>query len=569
MIQILDGLWLNSLIGLGIIVLITLIDLGLVKRQTSVVMFLNQATFSGISILFGWPCIIYSVLCFALIIVVRYRHRYVFDEPLFDYSQRIFSLSAIFNKLKSTKKDEIIIGRITPVNKAEIKHNQRAIAVNDTLLSGATLITGSTGSGKTTGMKSIMKQAIHQGKPVVFVDYKGEVDILDDLEAYCNQLNIPYYEFSARRCTFCYDPLVNLNETGRVEALMNTRRWSADGADEHYKTSTQLVLQNVIHAYDEYRAKTNDTKNYLIGLRDFTYRYKPESNERDGFNTLVKQLEILLSSKSYEMFKEDKEIFSFEREAPFVICFSFISANKALANSLSSFIFQDIMDRGTRKHYNPKMLLCIDEFGTLDSSTLIKDLLEKGRSGGCQTIFSILDINQIAMNAGEYFVNAILGTINSFIIYAGATQTTADLLAGVQKYDNKGYSIMDLRKPYRGKPPTALMISKYPILSKRGNQEIYKIIPYIFKNTGAPVKPKKRVVKVSKNVEYEDTLEEAQQKQAAIFEASQSVPDDISDNVTMLNGVPIDVTPESLITPGESEYDPDKPTIISNIDDFI
>ena len=113
----------------------------------------------------------------------------------------------------------------------------------------------------------------------MFVDYKGEIDILDDLEKYCNQLDIPYYEFSARRCTFCYDPLVNLNETGRVEALMNTRRWSADGADEHYKTSTQLVLQNVIHAYDEYRAKTNDNKNYLVGLRDFTYRYKPESND--------------------------------------------------------------------------------------------------------------------------------------------------------------------------------------------------------------------------------------------------------------------------------------------------
>lgn len=568
MIQILDGLWLNSLIGLGIIVLITLIDLGLIKRQTSVVMFLNQATFSAISILFGWPCIIYSAVCFIIVLIFRYRHRYVFDEALFDYNQRIFSLSALFNKIRSNKKDEIIIGRIMPVNKNEIKHNQRAIAVNDTLLSGATLITGSTGSGKTTGMKSIMKQAIHQGKPVVFVDYKGEIDILDDLEKYCNQLDIPYYEFSARRCTFCYDPLVNLNETGRVEALMNTRRWSADGADEHYKTSTQLVLQNVIHAYDEYRAKTNDNKNYLVGLRDFTYRYKPESNERDGFNTLVKQLEILLSSRAQDMLKDDKEIFSFERETPFVICFSFISANKALANSLSSFIFQDIMDRGTRKHYNPKMLLCIDEFGTLDSSTLIKDLLEKGRSGGCQTMFSILDINQIAMNAGEYFVNAILGTINSFIIYAGATQTTADLLAGVQKYDNKGYSIMDLKKPYKGKPPTALMISKYPILSKRGNQEIYKIIPYIFKTKGAKPKKQPKMI-INKSIEYEDTLEEAQRKQEAAYQASLNHPDDISDNATMLNGIPIDIKPDSLTTPDETRYDPEQPTIISNIDDFI
>ena len=115
------------------------------------------------------------------------------------------------------------------------------------------------------------------------------------------------------------------------------------------------------------------------------------------------------------------------------------------------------MDRGTRKHYKDNLLLCIDEFGTLESSTIIKDLLEKGRSGGCQTVFSVLDINQIAMTSGEHFVNAILGTINNFIIHAGATQSTADLLAGVQKYD-KGYDIMSLRKPYKGKKPTCLLI---------------------------------------------------------------------------------------------------------------
>ena len=81
------------------------------------------------------------------------------------------------------------------------------------------------------------------------------------------------------------------------------------------------------------------------------------------------------------------------------------------------------------------------------------------------------------MNAGEHFVQAILGTINNYIIHAGATQSTAELLAGVQKYD-KGYDIMNLRKPYKGKKPTALFISKYPILTKRNNQEVYRVIPY-------------------------------------------------------------------------------------------
>ena len=329
----------------------------------------------------------------------------------------------------------------------------------------------------TTTIKTIIKQRIDEKKPVVFFDYKGEEDILDDIKAYTKGAGLPYYEFSARECNFTYDPFKNLNETGKVEALMNTRRWSMDGADEHYKTSMQLVIQNLVREYDTYRVEKDDNRNYIVGMYDFaTNYYRPQSNEREGYNNLIKSLEILLSSKATELFGDDPT-FTFEDDDAFVICFSFTSANKALANNISSFVYTDIMDRGTRSHYPDKLLLCIDEFGTLESSIIIKDLLEKGRSGGIQTIFSILDVNQIAMNAGEHFVQAILGTINNYIIHAGATQSTAELLAGVQKYD-KGYDIMNLRKPYKGKKPTALFISKYPILTKRNNQEVYRVIPY-------------------------------------------------------------------------------------------
>ena len=50
---------------------------------------------------------------------------------------------------------------------------------------------------------------------------------------------------------------------------------------------------------------------------------------------------------------------------------------------------------------------------------------------------------------------------------------------------------MSLRKPYKGKKPTALMISKYPIITKRNNQEVYRVIPY------------SKILKVKRsNVEY-------------------------------------------------------------------
>lgn len=468
----------KSLIGLVVLLVIACENMILCRKKTIPVILLDQGFFGVVCyFVFGWFTIIYSVLLIAFLMFIKYRN-HVSDSADLDYSGRIFSVSAVFNKLHRPK--ELVIGRVLPVNHNEIKYNMRAIELDNTILSGETFITGSTGSGKTTTMKTILKQRIDEGKPVVFFDYKGEDDILDEMKGFAEAAGLPYYEFSARDCTFTYDPFINLDETGKVEALMNTRRWSTDGADEHYKTSMQLAIQNLIRDYDSYRDEHSETTNYIAGLYKFAQSYRPQQNERDGFNNLQKSLEILLTSKAQLLFGNDPN-FTFEIDSPFVICFSFTSSNKALANQLSSFVFTDIMDRGTRRHYPDKLLLCVDEFGTLESSILIKDLLEKGRSGGVQTVFSILDVNQIAMNAGEHFVQAILGTINNYIIHAGATQQTAELLAGVQKFD-KSYDIMSLRKPYKGAigtfKPTALFISKYPIFNKKGTQEVYRIAPY-------------------------------------------------------------------------------------------
>lgn len=468
------NIWNQSIYGLIILAILTLVNLILIRRKTLPVMFIDHLFFTYISyIKFGWPTLIYSCLLFAFILFIRYKN-HMSDRADFDYTGRIFSISAVINSLHRPK--DLVIGTILPVNHNEIKYNMKKIELDNVILSGGTLITGSSGSGKTTTIKTIIKQRILDRRPVVFFDYKGEEDILDDIKQYCQEIGTPYYEFSSRSCTFTYDPFKYLNETGKVEALMNTRRWSADGADEHYKTSMQLVIQNLVRTYDSYREENNDTRNYIVGLYEYAQSYHPQSNERDGFNNLLKSLEILLTSKAIELF-QDNPSFSFEDDRVYVACFSFVSANKKLANTISSFVYTDIMDRGTRKHYKDNLLLCIDEFGTLESSTIIKDLLEKGRSGGCQTVFSILDINQISMTSGEHFTRSILGTINNYIIHAGATQQTAELLAGVQKYD-KGYDIMSLRKPYKGKKPTALLISKFPILSKKNNQDVYRIIPY-------------------------------------------------------------------------------------------
>lgn len=453
---------------------------------------------------------IFAVVIAGIVILVSYKFYLIREEKdVLSFDHKIASVQGVVNQLTPNPVDLVSVGRILPTHPKELKYNRKMISVDNRILSSGLLVSGSTGSGKTTTLLSIIRQKLEQGYPILFVDYKGDLEIVENLEQIAKQLGIDFFEYSSRGCNFKYDPFKNLNETGKVESLMNTRQWSANGADAHYKSSTQLVIQNVIRQYEKVHKEED---NYLVGLYQFALGYKADSQEREGHYTLLKQLEIILTSKASEMFTGDEKTFTFERETPFIIVFSFVSANKSLANALSSFIFQDVLDRAIRKPFTRNLLISVDEFGTIESPTLIKDLVEKGRSGGCQTILSILDLNQLAITTNEHFVQALLGTIDNFIIFAGATQKTAELLAGVQKYEGRDFSIMSLRKPYNRKPPTALFISKFPLVRKKGNQDTFRIEPYSHKvKTKIEVLPDIVEIKEDTEIVTENTTVENQE----------------------------------------------------------
>ena len=397
-----------------------------------------------------------------------------------NFRGKIYSLSGIWNSFKAKpSKKNLILGKIMPLRQEDIKYNNAPIKLTDTVLSSHTMILGTTGSGKTMLLKSMILQSLKQGHNVCWMDYKGELDILDTLKEAAEQLHIHYYEFSSRGCNFYYDPLVNLNETGKVEALLNTRLWSSDGADAHYKTSFQLCSQKLVRGYDAYRQETGDDSNYVAGLYKYSLTYKYQQSEKDGYLSIIKALEIILQSATSDIFDKAKKEFYFNDTEQYIVCFSFVSANKSLAASLSSFTLQDLMNTGTLDRFNTQIRLFIDEFGTLENSTIIKDLLEKGRSCGIACILALQDINQIAMNAGIFYVNSILGTIGNLVLFAGSTKQAAEIVGGVSQYDIDNL-IMGLRRPWKHKAPTCLLISKSPVMSDKSNHAVYRFIPYIY-----------------------------------------------------------------------------------------
>ena len=402
-----------------------------------------------------------------------------------NFNKKVYSLSLVKNELVSSFKQEgkgvRVVGKIEPYFKKHLKYNGKKILMDPVVACGVTLISGSSGSGKTEHVKSLIKQDLETGYSVAFFEYKGDQKLVREVREYAESLGVEVYVLSTDYVDFNYDPLKYLNSTGRVEALLNTRKWSADGSDAHYRTSTQLLIQKLVSEFEE--SHDESVENYTLSFYEFVKRYNYDRASSDAYFTVLKILELILTSRLRSVWEGTNEKdFSFSLDKQFLVIFSFLSSNKELANSISSFAFKDLLDVGVSKGFATEYLaLYVDEYGSLENSYLIKDLIEKGRSCNIQTTISLQDVNQVVINTNQAYLNSILGTINNFIIYAGATKHTAEILGGVQLYEIEDV-LLNLRKPYKGKAPSAMYISKYPSINKDQSVDVFKITPYVKKS---------------------------------------------------------------------------------------
>lgn len=121
---------------------------------------------------FGNPTVLLvPAVCVAGFAGLKYKFRTL------NFNKRILNL-APFKKDKSGR----VIGKCFPWYKKQLKYNHATIVQSELAMQGGTIMTGSSGSGKTYGIINSIRQDIESGKSVVFFDFKGDTSILKDLE---------------------------------------------------------------------------------------------------------------------------------------------------------------------------------------------------------------------------------------------------------------------------------------------------------------------------------------------------------------------------------------------------
>lgn len=416
-----------------------------------------------------------------VIVAEIFGYFYISMNTEFDFSKKIITwqtLKNIFIKPNGYH----VLGKVVPHNVYTLEYNDVYLSQDEQSTARVTFASGSSGSGKTRMIKSLAKQDIEQGRPVVFCEYKGDKDLVYEIEQYAKSANYEVFKIYGDVGNFNYDPFRNINNSSRIESIMNMRNW--DSAPDYFRQGTQLLLQITIAEYTKIWEKDKN-KSYLLGYAEYMkkYNYSKEDKANGSYDTINSLLSLLLESTLRDIFyfKNSLELdFAKMKNEKICVIVSFPYSSRILATLFTSMLVTDLQG-ALLKEGQPEQNIMFygDETGVLDNPQIMNGLVTQGRSSKIATLLSFQDIFQMP----ERLLNSWLGCANTFLIFNGTTKEAAMKLSGVQ-VSEADYLIMTPRSPNKERKDngTCIFITKSPVLNKRSSSEIFKFEPIINDN---------------------------------------------------------------------------------------
>lgn len=371
-----------------------------------------------------------------------------------------------------------------------------------------TIMTGTTGSGKSVTMLNQVYNDIASSKPIVFVDCKNSLDIVYFLSKWAKQFGRDFYHFSAgpqstyvnpyNKNKATYDPLSSGSSDYKTELLLNVRKY--DLASDVYKNRATTVLSTVnwlleqaeqrdtpLIPWDEggiarvvaalkpdalysliqsvkRKITMTDINNYQITKNleasENLYQSMTKSKDADGLSAQANGYRSSLSNLMLSSYGEwlvgsnskkriDLSEIVANPNGP-VVLFSLSSLESPDASRMiGSLILGNVSQVANDlmgKFIDVTTMFYIDEIQTMDI-TAVSDILEKARAAKIGTTLSLQSLEQIpSKGSTEAMVDALLGTCGNFIVHAGSGKDTAERFSKVVgEYKKEEYDTNSVR----------------------------------------------------------------------------------------------------------------------------
>lgn len=376
----------------------------------------------------------------------------------------------IFRKKKTIK--DIKSDKKSPINGMTLGIDEKGNRIVQSYeeASAHTIIFGASGSGKTTTLKSRLRDAIKDGQGAIIVDLKGGKDMPEEIAILAKRYNRKFthwlfqprdtpYDGPAENGPAYYDPLARGEATRRKDLLIESRTWS----EEYYKQEASNYIQmlfNVLIANPEKETSTltqvvrlldpkylqeraiplGSNKNYFEIVRsiDSMNDEKMSAGKKSAIEGLRSQLEVLLHSVAgpyLQLDPENENNIDLRKAAHNgeIIVFSLDSSNYGgLASLVANLIIQDLKTVSSELRQDPAskpLQVIVDEFSAVGSTTII-GLINKSRDANMPVTLTTQALGDLRRE-GDAFLDQLVGIVGSFIIHRPNKLDDAEMFAGL------------------------------------------------------------------------------------------------------------------------------------------
>lgn len=375
------------------------------------------------------------------------------------------------------------LGVEEPLSDNPLSQTDEIVARTPTEANLGMVMTGGSGAGKTTTLKSMLYAEVSTGsvKHIAYMDLKGDKALAADIAAMCKENGYQFYHVSQGRLSeydiplsdgMCsYDPLAT-GGVQRAGTVLNLRVWTEES--DKYRSDMQEFLNALFTLFDAVDPKdvplirwergmvqavedacNIDAFRQLVDAAKGTDAYEAGANvyrklsrgadlaaQASAVAGKMRALSMSafgphLSANPYDYHMIDIARDTADDAPPCVILFTVPSgADKETARTLGALFFSDmarVMDHRQRHGEKSPLSLYCDEFQEIPI-TFVTPLLEKGRSAGLRTTLAAQSFSHIVTAApgnGEAYLTTVCDTISSFLVCSGAGGDSAERVAGI------------------------------------------------------------------------------------------------------------------------------------------
>ena len=170
-----------------------------------------------------------------------------------------------------------------------------------------TIVSGATGQGKTTLLKTLLSHSLKHNHPVIIIDPKGERKDIQEMKKkarfYGREKDFCLFSLSFPDASFSYNPLLNGTAEQIKARLMDGLKFE----EEYYKSQASLFLGGILSAFgfldepvsfsilDKYLKSKNEVQNLIERIKEMgNEEIKDERQETiDELNDILEQIKSI------------------------------------------------------------------------------------------------------------------------------------------------------------------------------------------------------------------------------------------------------------------------------------